>query len=407
MGEKTPKGWRWVPGYLELTDPRIARQGVRGKECVQGVCQGKRERSYYRCICPMQLRGLAIDRVDHTMNKTGTRSQTGTRRIAVLDGHTLNPGDLTWADLEQLGSVSIYERSRSHQVVPRARDAEIILTNKVPIRKDQMQQLPELRYVGVTATGYNIVDIEYARRRGIVVTNVPVYGTQSVAQFTFSLILALCHRPEAHSDAVRAGAWSRSPDFSFTSFPQVELSGKHLGIVGYGRIGRQVAKIALAFGMRVSVFSRTVKRCESAQGIEWSDLETLFETADVLTLHCPLTKETAGMVNKDSIGRMKRSAFLINTARGGLVIQSDLADALNEGRIRGAALDVLETEPPDEDNPLLSAKNALITPHLAWATREARARLMATAVENVRRYLSGDPVNVINESGPIAVEGGK
>ena len=341
-------------------------------------------------------------------------------RIVVVDGYTLNPGDLSWSGVEALGELTVYERTSPDQVIERVREADIVLTNKVPFTREALSQLPRLRYIGVTATGYNNIDVAAARERGIVVTNVPDYSTASVAQFTFALILELCHRVQRHSDAVQAGAWSRSPDFCFTLTPQVELAGKRLGIVGLGRIGRRVAQIARAFGMEVQAASRVSSAAgrsseqvpgqvsgrpegiagERATGdgdeaVPRVPLEELLATSDVVSLHCPLTPETQGLINRSRLERMKESAFLINTARGGLVVDRDLAEALAEGRIAGAALDVLSLEPPPPDNPLLGAPRCIVTPHMAWMSREARTRLMGVVVENLRRFLAGDPVNVV------------
>jgi glycerate dehydrogenase len=270
-----------------------------------------------------------------------------------------------------------------------------VLTNKTPITGETIAALPELRYIGVLATGYNIVDVPVARARGIPVTNVPAYGTPSVAQAVFALLLELTHRTGHHAAEVRAGRWSACPDFSFWDFPLVELSGRTFGVVGYGQIGRAVGRIALAFGMKV-LATRRDELPGREDGAELVTMETLFRSADVISLHCPLTPQTQGLVNAERLGWMKPSAFLINTGRGLLVVDRKLADALNDGRIAGAGLDVLSVEPPASDNPLLEAKNCLVTPHLAWATREARARLIATATENVRAFLEGTPRNVVN-----------
>lgn len=316
-------------------------------------------------------------------------------RIVVLDGYTLNPGDLSWNELEELGDVALYDRTPERHVALRAQDADIVLTNKVPLTAEVIEALPHLRYIGVMATGYNVVDLDAANGRGIVVTNVPGYGTQSVAQFTFGLILELCHRIEQHSHAVREGAWSRNPDFCFTLSPQVELAGKTLGIVGYGSIGSRVAQLGLAFGMDVLVSSRTRKETPNAE-IHWTDdLETLLRDSDVVSLHCPLTDETAKLIRRETLNVMKSSALLINTSRGGLVMEEDLADALNQERIAGAAVDVLSHEPPTQGSPLLTARNCIVTPHIAWASREARSRLMSILVENVRGFQAGRPVNVV------------
>ena len=317
-------------------------------------------------------------------------------RIVVLDGHTLNPGDLDWESLKKLGRCEIYERTPEPEILRRARESEIVLTNKTPLNSAAIEALPKLRYIGVLATGYNIVDTAAAQKRGIPVTNVPAYGTRSVAQMTFALILELAHHVGPHSDSVRAGVWSRNPDFCYWNYPLIELAGLSLGIVGFGRIGKTVAVLGAAFGMEVRAYgprlaSRPVK------GASFCDLQTLFESSDILSLHCPLTPETKELINAGRLALMKRSAFLINTARGGLVDEAALARVLAEGGIAGAALDVLSTEPPDPKNPLLSAPNCLITPHIAWATRAARRRLLNGAVENLAAFLAGNPKNIVNE----------
>lgn len=316
-------------------------------------------------------------------------------KIVILDGYTLNPGDLSWGKLERLGQVTVYDRTPPGLMLERAADAEVLLTNKVAFSAETISQLPALRYIGVLATGYNIVDVMAAAQHGVTVTNVPTYATVAVAQMTFALLLGLCHHVQAHSDAVRNGEWTRCPDFCFWKFPLVELAGKIMGIIGFGRIGRQVAHIASALGMSVLAADVAKTEAEHATDFAWAEIPALLKQSDVVSLHCPLTPETEGLINRETIALMKRSAFLINTSRGGLVVDADLADALNEGQIAGAALDVLSVEPPQPDNPLLSAKNCLTTPHIAWAAKESRARLMHTAIENVEAFLSGRPVNVV------------
>lgn len=316
-------------------------------------------------------------------------------RIVVLDGHTLNPGDLSWDSLAALGELTVHERTPAAEIVARAAGAGILLTNKTPLTGETLGRLPELRYIGVLATGYNVVDTQAAAARGIPVTNVPEYGTASVVQLVFAHLLNFCHHAAEHGASVRAGAWSRSPDFCFWDHPLVELSGLTLGIVGAGRIGLAVARVAEAFGMRVLVSGRPGGRQE-AGAFPRTDLQTLFRESDVVSLHCPLTEETRGLVNRDLLGCMKPGAFLINTSRGPLVVEADLAAALNAGVIAGAGLDVLGTEPPAPDNPLLSARNCCITPHIAWATLAARRRLMQTACENVRAFLAGQRIHVVN-----------
>jgi glycerate dehydrogenase len=307
-------------------------------------------------------------------------------KISVLDGYCLNPGDLSWDQLRAFGDVEVFDRTPAAQVVERAAGAAIVLTNKTPFPAAVLDQLPDLRYIGVLATGHNVIDTEAAKRKGIVVSNVPTYGTASVAQFVFALLLELCHHVQHHADAVRAGEWTSNPDWCFSKSPLTELEGKTIGIVGYGRIGRQTAHIAEAFGMRVLWWDKP-------PGL--SSLDDLLSQSDVLSLHVPLTPETNKMVNASTLALMKPTALLINTSRGPLINESDLAEALNSGRIAGAALDVLSMEPPPANNPLLTAKNCLITPHMAWATTEARRRLMTTVIENVAAFMSGQPQNVI------------
>jgi len=306
--------------------------------------------------------------------------------IVVLDGYTLNPGDLSWDALRELGSCEIYDRSAPDEIVPRSTSAEIVLTNKVKLNGEYMSSVPTLKYIGVTATGYNIVDVAAARERKVIVTNVPTYGTQSVAQMTFALLLELTQHVGHHAQTVREGRWTRSPDFCYWDYPLIELDGLTLGIIGFGRIGKMVGQLAEAFGMKVLTYSRKQPVAE---------METLFRRSDIISLHCPLTPQTEHLVNEKRLAWMKPTAFLLNTSRGPLIDESALAKALNEGRIAGAGLDVLAVEPPTADNPLLRAKNCLITPHIAWATRAARSRLMEAVVENVRAYLTGESKNVV------------
>jgi glycerate dehydrogenase len=316
-------------------------------------------------------------------------------KLVVLDGYALNPGDLSWVALNALADCQIFDRTPEPEIVSRAKDATLVLTNKTPLNSETLESLPALRYIGVLATGYNIIDVDKAAQKGIVVTNVPLYGTDSVAQMVFALLLELCNGVGVHNDAVRQGEWTRSPDWSFWKQPLVELSGKKMGIVGYGRIGRKVAEIAQAFGMSVMVTG--TKRPENlSPQIAWGSLDDMFAAADVVSLHCPLTPSTSGMVNSERVSRMKPSAFLINTSRGGLVVEQDLASALNSGKLAGAGLDVLKTEPPTDHSLLIGAKNCIVTPHIAWATRESRSRLLNTAVSNVAAWLSGRATNVVS-----------
>ncbi|NQU42948.1 D-2-hydroxyacid dehydrogenase [bacterium] len=317
-----------------------------------------------------------------------------TCRICVLDGHTLNPGDLKWDALAELGLLDLFERTPESQTVERAMNAQIALTNKVIFDRPVLERLSRLRYIGVMATGYNVVDIDAARERAIVVTNVPAYSTSSVAQMVFALLFELTQRAGHHADTVRQGKWSRSKDFCYWDFPLIEIEGLTMGIYSLGRIGQAVAQRALAFGMKVIAVSHHPE--DAPEGVELVDPETLFRQSDVLTLHCPFTPETKHLINAESLASMKPGAILINTSRGPVVDEAALATALLEGRLAGAGLDVLSQEPPAPDNPLLSAPNCLITPHIAWATSAARERLMRTVVENVRAFLDGRPQNVVN-----------
>jgi glycerate dehydrogenase len=314
--------------------------------------------------------------------------------IVVLDGFTLNPGDLSWEELKSLGPCTIYDRTPPAALADRAATADILLTNKTELSSAAIRNLPRLKYIGVLATGTNVVDLEAARARGIPVTNVPAYGTKSVAQLTFALLLELAQHVGHHAQTVREGRWTRSVEWCYWDFPLIELDGLTLGIVGLGRIGRAVAQLGAAFGMKVLASAPAASALPPF--VRLVELETLFCESDVVSLHCPLTPQTANLVNARRLSLMKPTAFLLNTGRGPLVDQAALADALNSGRLAGAALDVLAKEPPPADNPLLTARNCLITPHLAWATRAARARLMKIAVENVRAFLHGKAQNVVN-----------
>ena len=317
-------------------------------------------------------------------------------KIVVLDGYCLNTGDLSWSALEKLGQVEVHERTPPSLALERSAGAEVLFTNKTLLPREALSRLPGLRYIGVLATGYNIVDVKAARDHGITVTNIPTYGTASVAQFAFALLLELCHNVKLHSDAVRAGEWSRNADWSFWKAPLVELAGKTMGVVGFGRIGRQTGRIADAMGMRVIANDAVQSNPPAYDGFRWAAVEELLSESDVVSLHCPLFPETQGLMNAQRLRLMKRSAFLLNTSRGPLVVDQDLADALNHGVIAGAGLDVLSVEPPLETNPLLSAKNCLVTPHIAWATKEARSRLMEAAMENLEAFLRGEARNVVN-----------
>jgi len=314
-------------------------------------------------------------------------------KIVVLDGHTLNPEDLNWNAISEMGELTVYDRTVPEQLAEHAAEAEIVFTNKTILDSEAINALPALKYIGVLATGYNVVDITAARARDIPVTNTPAYGTASVAQITFALILELTQQPALHDASVHAGDWSKCPDFCYWKKPLVELDGLTLGLVGYGAIGQAVARLGRAFGMKILAHTRTTREEED---IEFVDCETVFRESDVVSLHCPLTDENQGFVNADLLSQMKPTAYLINTARGPLVNEADLARALSEEKIAGAATDVLSVEPPPADNPLFEAKNLIITPHIGWATRAARERLMNIAADNLRAFLNGAPQNVVN-----------
>jgi len=307
--------------------------------------------------------------------------------IVYLDDFTINPGDLPWTPLESLGECVRYHRTEEEETLPRARPADILLTNKTPLTAATIGELPRLKYIGVTATGYNVVDIAAARARGIPVTNVPEYGTAAIAQHAFALLLEMTQHTGHHAESVRAGRWSTCTNFCYWDYPLIELAGLRLGIVGAGRIGRAVARIGEAFGMSVAYATRAGGRAE---------LESVFRSSDVVSLHCLLTPDTRELINASTLAWMKPSALLLNVSRGPLINEADLAAALNAGRIAGAGLDVLSAEPPPADNPLLRAKNCVVTPHLAWAARGSRARLLDISIANVRAFLAGRPVNVVN-----------
>ena len=315
--------------------------------------------------------------------------------IVILDGYSANPGDLSWKELEELGTLTVYDRTKSDETVARAADAEIVLTNKVILNSEVIAQLPRLKYIGVLATGYNVVDIKAAHERGIIVTNVPAYSTESVAQMVFAHLLTVTNRTEHYAIQNRDGRWSSNPDFCYWDFPHMELAGKTFGVVGLGNIGLRVAQIAHAFGMKVKAVTSKVQSTLPV-GIEKVSLEELLATADVLSLHCPLTDSTRHMINAATLQQMKPSAILINTGRGPLVDDQAVADALAKGAIAAYCADVVTVEPPRPDNPLLQQPNAFITPHIAWASMEARVRLLKVAIDNVRLFLNGQPQNVIS-----------
>jgi glycerate dehydrogenase len=316
-------------------------------------------------------------------------------KIVVLDGVTANPGDNPWTEIERLGEVDVYPNTAANEAVARCTDAEIVLTNKVVIGDTELKQLPQLNLICVTATGYNVVDVDAAKRHDVLVCHVPEYSTESVAQFVFAGLLSFIHRPELHDAAIRDGEWQRNGNFSFWISPMTELAGKTFGIVGLGKIGRAVARIANSLGMRVIANSRTEREPLGYADFGWRDLGTLFAESDVVSLHCPQTESNTGFVANELLGSMKPSAILINTARGGLVNEQDLTEALNGGEIAGAILDVVSAEPILDSNPLLTAKNCIITPHVAWATLESRRRLIQSTAKNIRAYLDGQPINLV------------
>jgi glycerate dehydrogenase len=316
-------------------------------------------------------------------------------KIVVLDGHTLNPGDLDWKELRQFGDCEIHDRTSPGELPARTAGAQVILTNKVVLNRATLEQLPQLQYIGVLATGFNVVDVAAARERRIPVCNVPDYSTRSVAQLTWALLLELTHQVGHHSRTVREGKWSRQPDFCYWDFPLRELDGLTFGLVGFGRIGREVARLAQAFGLHVLVHTRTPPT-DPPVGIQFVPLEEVFLRSDIVSLHCPLTPATQSLINADRLALMKPGGFLLNTSRGPLVDESALAAALESGRLAGAAVDVLSVEPPPASNPLLTAKNCLVTPHLGWATRSARSRLLQIAIDNLKAFRAGNPSNVVN-----------
>ena len=316
-------------------------------------------------------------------------------KIVVLDGYTLNPGDLSWEVLHDFGAVTVYDRTPEEEVINRIGDAEIVFTNKTPLSREVFEAT-QIKWVGVLATGYNVVDIAAAKEKGIPVSNVPAYGNDAVGQFAIALLLEMCHHIAAHDQAIRKGQWKESGDFCFWNYPLIELAGKTMGIVGFGRNGQAAGRIAKALGMKVIAYDKYVNEALVAEEYEYVALDELFRRSDVISLHCPLFADNTGIINKTNIAKMKEGVMIINTARGPLVNEEDLAEALNSGKVGGAGLDVVCIEPILEDNPLLTAKNCILTPHIAWAPIEARQRLFDIAVDNLRSYLEGQPTNVVN-----------
>lgn len=317
-------------------------------------------------------------------------------KIIVLDGYTLNPGDISWNALNILGDLTVYDRTKPEDVIERIGDAEVVYTNKTPLTREIFEACSSLKFVGVLATGYNVVDVAAAKEHGILVANIPTYGTAAVAQFAIALLLELCHHIGEHSDCVKRGEWSNNQDWCFWNYPLVELAGKTMGIIGFGRIGQDTGKIAQALGMKVYAYDEYQNPALENENCKYVDLDTLFAKADVISLHCPLFPSTEGIINKDNIAKMKNGVMIINNSRGPLIVEEDLRDALNSGKVAGAAVDVVSTEPIHMDNPLLQAKNILITPHISWAPKESRQRLMDIAVENLKCFLDGEPQNIVN-----------
>lgn len=317
--------------------------------------------------------------------------------IVVLDGYTENPGDLSWEGLEALGQLAVYDRTQEDKIVDRIGDAQAVYTNKTPISAETIRKCPNLKFIGVLATGYNVVDIAAAKALGVVVANIPSYGTDAVAQYAVALLLELCHHIGEHSRCVKSGEWTHSQDWCFWKYPLTELAGKTMGIVGFGRIGRRTAEIAQALGMKILAYDEYPNYALETGRCHYVTLDELFAQSDVISLHCPLFPSTEGIINKESIAKMKDGVMIINTSRGPLIVEKDLKDALDSGKVGGAAVDVVSTEPIREDNPLLNAENIIITPHIAWAPKESRQRLMDIAVDNLRQFMNGTPRNVVNQ----------
>lgn len=319
-------------------------------------------------------------------------------KIVILDGYTENPGDLSWEALGALGDLTVYDRTPVNdeaEIIRRIGDAEAVYTNKTPITKNVIDACPNMKFISLLATGYNVVDYVYAHEKGIPVTNVPTYGTAAVGQFAIAMLLEICHHVAHHSQTVHEGKWTQSIDWCYWDYPLIELADKTIGIIGFGRIGRQTGKIAKALGMKVIAYD-SVENDEGRAISEYVDLDTLLASSDVIALHCPLFPETEGIVNKNTIAKMKDGVIILNNSRGPLVVEQDLADALNSGKVYAAGLDVVSTEPIKADNPLLNAKNCIITPHISWAPKESRQRIMDCAVENLKAYIAGAPINVVN-----------
>lgn len=318
-------------------------------------------------------------------------------KIVVLDGYTENPGDLSWEGFEAIGETVVYDRTPADKILERIGDAEVVYTNKTPITKETIAACPNLKFIGVLATGYNVIDVAAAKEAGIPVSNIPTYGTDAVSQFAIALLLELCHHIGEHSDCVKKGDWTNNADWCFWNHPLVELAGKTMGIIGFGRIGQGTGRIAQALGMKVLAFDEYQNKDLETDTCKYASLDELLAASDVISLHCPLFPSTEGIINKENIAKMKDGVMIINDSRGPLIVEEDLKDALNSGKVGGAAVDVVSTEPIKMDNPLLSAKNCIITPHIAWAPKESRQRLMDIAVDNLKAYAQGKPQNVVNK----------
>lgn len=336
--------------------------------------------------------------MDYGIYKCRQKKGVNKMKIVILDGYTVNPGDLSWDGFKELGELTVYDRTADHsRIVERIGDAQVVYTNKTPITKETIAACPNLKFIGVLATGYNVVDVEAAKEAGVLVANIPTYGTDAVAQFTIALLLEMCHHIGEHSICVKRGDWSNNGDWCFWNYPLVELAGKTMGIIGFGRIGQGTGRIAQALGMKILAYdTHRDKNLESA-GCRYAELDELLASSDIISLHCPLSPETKGMINRNQIAKMKDGVMIINSSRGPLIVEEDLRDALNSGKVGGAAVDVVSAEPIRIDNPLLSAKNCIITPHIAWAPKKSRQRLMNIAVHNLKAYISGNPVNVVNQ----------
>lgn len=322
-------------------------------------------------------------------------------KIVVLDGYTLNPGDITWEGLEKFGELKVYHRtsydsSREDLIIERVGNAEVVFTNKTPLSKESLKKMPNLKFIGVLATGFNVVDVDAAKELGIVVTNIPTYGTEAVSQMAIALLLEICHHVGEHSQSVKRGDWSNNIDWCYWNYPLIELAGKTIGIIGYGRIGQGTGRIAQALGMNVLAYDQHKNKALESNTMKYVEFDELIAKSDVISLHCPLFESTKGIINKKTISKMKDGVKIINNSRGPLIVEEDLAEALNSGKVGAAAVDVVSTEPIKMDNPLLKAKNCIITPHISWAPKESRERLMNIAIENLKQFLAGTPINVVN-----------